>query len=307
MLNLMEHRIELDDDDDDDDEGRVYRTGWLPPYPDLRDYTEHDVRAFLPKLSIREVDPGPLPVAVDLSSWFGAAKTQGNLGSCTAQAGTSIVEYYQERAFGKSTRMSRRFLYKTTRGLLRLRGDTGAYLRTTMAALRMFGVPPESYFKYSVKHFDKSPGIFLYSMADNWEALTYFCHDPLSAEKKGAAVLDSVRKYLAAGVPSMFGFWVFDNFERGRMPGQIPYPNMNSKCVGGHAVTAVGYDDNKVVLDAKTNQSTKGAIFFLNSWGKSWGENGYGWIPYSYVINKLADDFWSLLSMEWVDTGEFGL
>ena len=115
MLNLMEHRIELDDDDDD--AGRVYRTGWLPPYPDLRDYTEHDVRAFLPKLSIREVDPGPLPVAVDLSSWFGAAKTQGNLGSCTAQAGTSIVEYYQERAFGKSTRMSRRFLYKTTRGL----------------------------------------------------------------------------------------------------------------------------------------------------------------------------------------------
>lgn len=304
MLNLMEHRIELDDYDET---GEYFRTGWLPPYPDLRDYNEQNVLGFLPKLSIGAGDQPSLPVSVDLSPWFSTVKNQGNLGSCTAHAGTSIVEYYQERAYGKSTRMSRRFVYKTTRGLLGARGDTGAYLRTTMAALRIFGVPPERYFKYSIKAFDYSPGIFLYSMADNWEALTYFSHDPLSVDKKGSMVLDSVKKYLAAGIPSMFGFWVFDSYKRGNMPGYIPHPNRSSKCAGGHAVTAVGYDDNKLILDTKTNLATKGAIFFLNSWGKAWGENGYGWLPYSYVINKLADDFWSLLSMEWVDTGEFGL
>ena len=27
---------------------------------------------------------------------------------------------------------------------------------------------------------------------------------------------------------------------------------------------------------------------------------------YDYVLNKLASDFWSLLGMEWVDSGEFG-
>ena len=30
-------------------------------------------------------------------------------------------------------------------------------------------------------------------------------------------------------------------------------------------------------------------------------------MPYKYVMDKLAMDFWSLLSMEWVDTGQFGI
>ncbi len=43
-----------------------------------------------------------------------------------------------------------------------------------------------------------------------------------------------------------------------------------------------------------------------NSWGTGWGDRGYGWLPYDYVLNELAEDFWSLLSMEWVDTKQFG-
>jgi C1A family cysteine protease len=30
-------------------------------------------------------------------------------------------------------------------------------------------------------------------------------------------------------------------------------------------------------------------------------------LPYKYVFNNLALDFWSLLRMGWVDTEEFGL
>ena len=39
--------------------------------------------------------------------------------------------------------------------------------------------------------------------------------------------------------------------------------------------------------------------------GAGWGENGYGWLPYEYVLKGLADDFWSILKKEWLDTGEF--
>jgi C1A family cysteine protease len=32
-----------------------------------------------------------------------------------------------------------------------------------------------------------------------------------------------------------------------------------------------------------------------------------GWLPYDYVLNNLATDFWSLLGMGWIDSGQFGV
>ena len=28
---------------------------------------------------------------------------------------------------------------------------------------------------------------------------------------------------------------------------------------------------------------------------------------YDYVLNSLAEDFWSILSMDWIDTEQFGV
>jgi C1A family cysteine protease len=35
------------------------------------------------------------------------------------------------------------------------------------------------------------------------------------------------------------------------------------------------------------------------------GEDGYGWLPYEYVLKGLAEDFWSLLKRMELDTGIF--
>ncbi len=49
------------------------------------------------------------------------------------------------------------------------------------------------------------------------------------------------------------------------------------------------------------------ALLIQNSWGTGWGDHGYGWLPYDYVLKGLAEDWWSLLKNEWVDTGAFKL
>jgi C1A family cysteine protease len=71
---------------------------------------------------------------------------------------------------------------------------------------------------------------------------------------------------------------------------------------------AVGYADKMKIKNTNPGAvETTGAFLIRNSWGTGWGEAGYGWLPYQYVLSGLAEDWWSLIKADWVNTGEFGL
>jgi C1A family cysteine protease len=283
--------------------------GWLPDYPDFRDYTAH-TKTILPLMKkMRAAGDGKkkskLPAICDLRSWCSPVEDQGKIGSCTAQAGVGMVEYFEMRASGKHVDASRLFLYKVTRNLLHWTGDTGAFLRTAMGALVLFGVPPEEYWPYKAEDFDKEPPAFCYAFAQNYQAIQYYRLDPLGISR--AELLTQIKTKLAEGLPSMFGFSVYSSIDQAGKSGKIPYPAKGDKLLGGHAVMAVGYDDKMKIRNASPGgPETTGAILIRNSWGGKWGEKGYGWIPYEYVLKELALDWWSLVKAEWIDTGEFG-
>jgi C1A family cysteine protease len=280
--------------------------GWLPDYPDFRDYTvDHPaIKAMLHKAGLKSSGKVSLPTVVDLRPWCSPIENQGALGSCTANAGVGIVEYFERRAYGKHIDASRLFLYKTTRNMLHWTGDTGAFLRSTMGALVLFGVPPEEYWRYVVADFDKEPPAFCYAFAQNYQALRYYRLDPPTTP--GDVVLARVKTNLSAGLPSMFGFTVYNSYTQANTTGKIPYPTAGERIVGGHAIVAVGYDDNMKIKNTNAGAvETTGALLIRNSWGGGWGAAGYGWLPYEYVLKRLATDWWSLLSNEWIDTGNF--
>ena len=141
------------------------------------------------------VSAGKMKVAtsVDLRQWCSPVENQGSLGSCTANAAVGIVEYYEKRAFNKHIEASRLFLYKVTRNLMQVTGDTGAWLREVMGALAHCGVPAEKYWPYNIADFDKEPDAFIYSLADNYEALKYFCHDPHHREQRSSTLQYLIR------------------------------------------------------------------------------------------------------------------
>jgi C1A family cysteine protease len=66
----------------------------------------------------------------------------------------------------------------------------------------------------------------------------------------------------------------------------------------------VGYDDSMKIKSGGIERT--GALLIRNSWGKGWGDAGYGWLPYDYVLMGMATEFWSILEQEWIDTGTFG-
>lgn len=294
--------------------------GWLPDYPEFRDYTvdkeeintrlirlgqKDSVKAMLTKVGAAEPEKLNIPTSIDLRSWCSPIEHQDALGSCTANAGVGLIEYYERRAFGKHIDASRLFLYKTTRNLLHWIGDTGAFLRTTMAAMVLFGVPPEEYWDYIIIDFDKEPSSFCYAFAQDYQAIQYFRLDPPSTPKD--LLLKRIKSLLSAGLPSMFGFTVFDSIKKASNDGKIPYPCPNERILGGHAVMAVGFDDKIKIKNDNCEVETTGALLIRNSWGTGWGDKGYGWLPYEYVLKGLAVDWWSLLRNEWIDTKNFGL
>ena len=282
--------------------------GWLPELPSIKDYTpEHEeIKPLLQRAEVAQLAKASLSATADLRQWCSPIEDQGQLGSCTANAGVGMVEYFERRAFGRHIDASRLFLYKATRNLMHETGDTGAYLRTTMGALALFGVPPEEYWPYDVAKFDREPPTFCYAFAQSYQAIKYYRLDPPNTPKE--MVLSRIKANLSANLPSMFGFTVYSSISQAGRSGEIPYPTRGESVEGGHAVVAVGYDDGKKIKNPyRGTVQTTGAFLVRNSWGTGWGDGGYGWLPYEYVLQGLAEDWWSLIKNEWIDTGAFRL
>jgi hypothetical protein len=72
-------------------ERRKYAMGWIPDYPDLRDYTEdtEEVRALLAQTSLPKKKT--LPKSVDLRRWCSPIEDQGMLGSPEARPASNLT------------------------------------------------------------------------------------------------------------------------------------------------------------------------------------------------------------------------
>ena len=282
--------------------------GWVRDLPDFRDYSPENekIKPLLKKLNVLST-PASLPVKIDLRAWCAPIEDQGALGSCTANAGVGMIEFYEKKAYGVWLDASRLFLYKATRNLLGWTGDTGAYLRTTMGAMALFGVPPEKYWPYKIASFDAEPTAFLYAFAQSFQALNYYRLDPVGTTPTN--LLSQIKTNLAGNLPSMFGFTVYDSISQanGSGKGKIPFPCPTDKVAGGHAIMAIGYDDTLAIKNTNGGKTTTGALLIRNSWGTSWGDVGYGWLPYEYVLKGLAVDWWTLISEKYVETTKFGI
>jgi C1A family cysteine protease len=218
-----------------------------------------------------------LPSKVDHRTKFQAVYDQGNLGSCTACALCGLVGYKHKGFYG-----SRLFLYYLERKMdNNVPYDSGATLADGISCLKKYGVCDEKYWPYIIGKFRMRPNANCFKIALKNQSLRV-----LNITNN----LTTMKNALANGHPFVFGIMVYDSFESdsATQTGVIPVPNIDTESLlGGHALVCVGYDDSKSVFIVR------------NSWGTSWGDKGYCYIPYDYLTNdNLTSDLWCILKQE---------
>lgn len=235
--------------------------GWLPDIPDARDHK------FRLKKIIR------FPTKVDLRPNCPAVQDQGSLGSCTANALVSALEFLEIKHNESFVDYSRLFLYYNERVYIKtVEEDSGAIIRDGIKSLNRKGICQESSWDYKISRFAEQPPKECYT-----EART---HKTVSYQRLNS--LNQMRGCLAEGHPFVFGFAVYDSFYESEQSGAVPMPDFdNEDIIGGHAVLCVGYNDSQEVF------------LCMNSWGKNWGIDGFFTMPYEYLKDRnLCDDFW---------------
>lgn len=267
----------------------------------MRDYTPDDERvAALTRMPGRADSrlrrlPGTVDLRLDLDgddTW--PVEDQETLNTSSVFAVLGLVEYLERRSTGRAVEASKLYLYQMTRKSLRVHEDVGVSLRSTFKALLRYGVPPQDLWPYETARVNVEPqDLSLVGFARDYESLLYV--RVASHNAPGPTALNAVKSFLAGGFPVAFGFSVPHSLSTDP---DIPYRPTFDSVRGGQAALALGYDDQHL-------SSAVGALLIRSSWGDTWGERGYGWLPYAYVEQRLAIDWWSLICPSWLQSGEF--
>lgn len=201
---------------------------------------------------------------------------QGNIGSCTAQALCAAYQFMDTNGF----QGSRLFLYYNERKLdNNIPDDTGATLASGIKCLTKYGLCPEESWPYNESQFASEPPISCYQ-----SALAEVC---LKA-KHISNDRNTMRNVLNSGLPFVVGIQVYASFESNAVAatGVVGMPKPKDTYLGGHAVLVVGYNHLKQQWIVR------------NSWGDAWGDKGYFYLPYNYLLNpKLCSDMWVMTSI----------
>ncbi|OGD78788.1 MAG: hypothetical protein A2Y64_07845 [Candidatus Coatesbacteria bacterium RBG_13_66_14] len=217
---------------------------------------------------------GELPVSADLSRYFPTPGDQGEQSSCVGWASSYAVKSYHEyveRGWDLSDSdhvFSPSFIYNQIAYPPGNRFGGCSYI-DAFNILTEQGTVPISSFDYDQYDCSRQPSAAVKSSGNPYRIATW----------RRVNVMDTVemKAQIASGFPVMLGVMVDNGFEM--LGAGETYTYYSGYSTGGHAVVAVGFDDNR------------GAFKIFNSWGTGWSDNGKGWVSYDALQAMVVEGY----------------
>ena len=210
-----------------------------------------------------------LPASIDYTDKMSPVGNQFSEGTCVGFACVDgLREYQEEEEWKRYIDLSVRYVYANAKKIDDWPNEEGTSIRYAMKILSDKGVCPEDCWRYipnvSGNPCDKADELAVpYQIDGYWR---------IDAED----MVQAMKEALVANGPFTASFVVFDGINHPNN-GVVPMPGENENYIGGHALCIVGYDDTKKLFK------------FKNSWGRLWGESGYGYFHYDYIEDYMMD------------------
>lgn len=224
-----------------------YTLGALRSPPDGRDFP---AAAFLP------ATPPPMPIIVDLRQHMQPVRNQGGKGTCVCFATASGAMGYKEGAAGVV--LSPDDLYDEARVLMPVPdGAQGSYPRAALMAMAKSGVCLESLRPYTE---GTAPPATPQAIANRR-------HNMIDTYASAALTVEEIKSSIYHYGPGVITLAVDDGFFN---PGAGGVITPGGALHGGHGVCICGWKP--------------GYWLIRNSWGTTYGDGGYAWLPWTVPL-----------------------
>lgn len=232
---------------------------------------------------------GDLPLAeipriIDYTSQMSEVMNQsnrgrGHKGTCVACALVDGMREWQERKEAPETislkdiQLCVNWLYEECKKQDGYPNVQGTYPRVALKIMDKNGVPPEWIWPYeSTSEIPERP---------DWEIKKYATKLKINGYAQvDYTKIEEIKQALAWHGPFCIGVPVYWSWTKeAAKTGIVPMPRPNDTKLGLHLICICGFNDDTQLIK------------FKNSWGKGWGDKGYGYLPYDY-ITQLTSSAW---------------
>lgn len=275
------------------DDVEEIRKQWKKPEGDLKDF-EYKEQPLDEKYS-----PSPglvIKDSVDLRTFFPAARNQADLGSCTSFAVSAMYEAMMARGGVNSDEyMSPGFLFYYS-NVLKGRPQGGSNFHDQLEVLGKHGICFDSLYTYDAHHPSIPPTKEATDDAKAHRVLQAKQIPLINNSDRNASVKHNhqmITSALSEGFPVGISLKVYDNLGKDGPFILHPEDVANAKEEGYHAMVIAGYSEEN------------GFYIVRNSWGAHFGDEGYCYIPSTYIDDPKYIDFACIIT-EITDTAEGG-